>query len=72
MTELTPAKTALQRAHEINERQREEVLRLSNAINEAVALVAMLLIVAGTFAYSAVPVSKRIALMEQEVVAHGK
>lgn len=70
MSELNPAKTALQRAHEINARQNAERLRLSNAINQAVALVAMFLTVAASFYYFAVPESKRLVKATQEQVTH--
>lgn len=70
MSELNPAKTALQRAHEINARQNAERLRLSNAINQAVALVAMLVLVAASFAYFGAPQMQHWVKANQEQVTH--
>lgn len=65
------AKTAVQRAQEINDKIEAERLRKIRAINQAVALVGILLVMAATYAVEGYPQQKRMDIIAQEQ-GHGR
>lgn len=60
------AKTAVQRAQEINDKYEAERLRMIRAINQAVALVGCLLVMATAYAFVGYPEHRKMELATQE------